>query len=82
MNTIPTVFWLVPIASVTALFMAWVFFRQMMKEDEGTPRMKEIAAYVRSGAMAYLKQQYRVVTIVFVAGQFKTYAARWRLLFV
>ena len=66
MNTIPTVFWLVPIASVTALFMAWVFFRQMMKEDEGTPRMKEIAAYVRSGAMAYLKQQYRVVTIVFV----------------
>ncbi len=46
--------------------MAWVFFRQMMGEDEGTPRMKEIAAYVRSGAMAYLKQQYRVVTIVFV----------------
>jgi K(+)-stimulated pyrophosphate-energized sodium pump len=46
--------------------MAWGFFRQMMGEDEGTPRMKEIAAYVRSGAMAYLKQQYRVVTIVFV----------------
>ncbi len=66
MNSIPTVFWLVPIASVTALAMAWVFFRQMMGEDEGTPRMKEIAAYVRSGAMAYLKQQYRVVTIVFV----------------
>ena len=66
MNSIPTVFWLVPIASVTALAMAWGFFRQMMGEDEGTPRMKEIAAYVRSGAMAYLKQQYRVVTIVFV----------------
>ena len=66
MNSIPTVFWLVPIASVTALAMAWGFFRQMMGEDEGTPRMKEIAAYVRSGAMAYLKQQYRVVTIVFL----------------
>jgi len=64
--TIPTVFWLVPIASVVALGMAWFFFCQMMKEDEGTARMKEIALYVRRGAMAYLKQQYRVVTIVFV----------------
>lgn len=38
----------------------------MKKEDEGTPTMKEIAQYVREGAMAYLKQQYKVVGIVFV----------------
>ena len=63
---IPTVFWLVPIASVVALGMAFFFFRQMMAEDEGTPRMKEIALHVRKGAMAYLKQQYKVVGIVFV----------------
>ena len=63
---IPSVFWLVPIASLVALGMAWFFFTQMMKEDEGTPRMKEIALYVRKGAMAYLKQQYKVVGIVFV----------------
>ncbi len=63
---IPLVFWLVPVASVVALSMAWYFFRQMMKEDEGTPRMREIAGHVRRGAMAYLKQQYRVVTIVFI----------------
>ena len=63
---IPQVFWLVPAASVVALAMAWYFFRQMMSEDEGTPRMREIAGHVRRGAMAYLKQQYRVVTIVFV----------------
>ena len=63
---IPSVFWLVPIASVVALGMAWFFFTQMMKEDEGTPRMKEIALYVRKGAMAYLKQQYKVVGFVFV----------------
>ena len=63
---IPTVFWLVPIASVVALGMAFFFFRQMMAEDEGTPRMCEIALYVRKGAMAYLKQQYKVVGIVFV----------------
>ena len=63
---IPVVFWLVPIASVVALAMAWYFFRQMSKEDEGTPRMIEIAEYVRKGAMAYLRQQYKVVTIVFI----------------
>ena len=66
MNNIPLVFWLIPIASVVALGMAWFFFRSMMKEDEGSERMKEIAAHVRKGAMAYLKQQYKVVTIVFV----------------
>jgi len=63
---IPAAFWLVPIASVVALSMAWFFFSQMMGEDEGTPRMREIAGHVRRGAMAYLKQQYKVVTIVFV----------------
>ena len=63
---IPTVFWIVPIASVCALGMAWFFFTQMMKESEGTPRMIEIAEYVRKGAMAYLKQQYKVVLIVFI----------------
>ena len=66
MNSIPLVFWLIPIASVVALGMAWFFFRTMMKEDEGTDRMKEIAEHVRKGAMAYLKQQYKVVTAVFI----------------
>ena len=59
-------FYLVPVAAVLALLFAWIFFRQMFKESEGTPTMKEIAQYVREGAMAYLKQQYKVVIIVFV----------------
>lgn len=59
-------FYLVPLASLIALGFAYYFFRQMMKESEGTPRMKEIALYVREGAMAYLKQQYKVVFIVFI----------------
>ena len=58
-------FYAVPAASVVALFFAWLFFHQMMKESEGTVTMKEIAQYVREGAMAYLKQQYKVVVIVF-----------------
>lgn len=64
--TIPFAFWLVPIASIIALSTAWFLFRQMMAQDEGTPRMREIAQYVRTGAMAYLKQQYKMVTIIFI----------------
>ena len=66
MSNIPSVFWLVPVASITALAAAWFFFRSMMKEDEGTERMREIAGHVRKGAMAYLKQQYKIVTIIFI----------------
>ena len=79
---IPTAFWLVPIASVVALSMAYFFFRTMMGADEGTPRMREIASYVRSGAMSYLKQQYKVVTIVFVVlaiiFAFMAYVLKWQ----
>ncbi len=59
-------FYFVPAASLVALFFAWLFYHQMKKEDEGTPTMREIAQYVREGAMAYLRQQYKVVGIVFV----------------
>jgi K(+)-stimulated pyrophosphate-energized sodium pump len=61
-----SIFYLVPISSIVALGFAFYFFRQMMKESEGTDTMKKIALHVRKGAMAYLKQQYKVVTVVFV----------------
>ncbi|MDR2885869.1 MAG: sodium-translocating pyrophosphatase [Rikenellaceae bacterium] len=66
MGNIPAIFWLVPAASVIALGFAYYFFRMMKRESEGTERMKEIAQHVRVGAMAYLRQQYKVVIIVFV----------------
>lgn len=53
-------------ASVLALGFAYYFYRNMLGKDEGTELMKTIASHVRKGAMAYLKQQYKVVTIVFV----------------
>jgi len=59
-------FWLAPLGSALALFFAWFFFRQMKRAPEGNARMAEIALYVRKGAMAYLKQQYKVVGIIFV----------------
>jgi K(+)-stimulated pyrophosphate-energized sodium pump len=63
---INSIFWLVPISSLSALFFAWWFYRSMMKTSEGTDRMKEIALYVREGAMAYLRRQYTVVGKVFI----------------
>ena len=66
MNNTPLTFWIVPLASLVALGFAWYFFRAMMRCSEGTDRMKEIAAHVRQGAMAYLRQQYKVVTVVFL----------------
>lgn len=64
---ITPIFWIVPVASVLALVFAWYFFRQMMKESEGTALMAQIALHVRKGAMSYLKQQYKVVASVFLA---------------
>ncbi len=59
-------FWFVPAASLLALFFAWYFFRTMMKESEGTDTMKRIASHVRKGAMAYIRQQYKIVGIFFL----------------
>ena len=61
-----SIVYIVLAASVLALTFAFIFYKQMMKQDEGTDLMKKIAAHVRKGAMAYLKQQYKVVIIVFI----------------
>ena len=60
------IFFLIPVCSILALVFAYIFYRRMKRADEGTPSMKEIASHVRKGAMAYIKQQYKVVIIVFL----------------
>ncbi|MGR8978591.1 MAG: sodium-translocating pyrophosphatase [Gammaproteobacteria bacterium] len=65
MNT--SSFWIVPISALFALLFAWIFYKRMMALAEGTDKMKEIASYVREGAMAYLKRQYSVVIKIFIA---------------
>ncbi len=59
-------FYIAPIGSLFALLFAYVFYKMMMKADEGNETMVEIATHVREGAYAYLYRQYRVVTLVFV----------------
>lgn len=63
---ITSIFWIIPLASLLALLFAWYFYRQMLKESEGTEAMVKIAGYVRKGAMSYLKQQYKIVAVVFL----------------
>ena len=57
------VFWLVPGISLIALLFAWFFYSQMIKKEEGTPKMIEIANAIREGAISYLKVQDSVVAI-------------------
>jgi K(+)-stimulated pyrophosphate-energized sodium pump len=64
--TIESLFWIIPVSALTSLLFAWIFYRGMKKQEEGTGRMQEIAAYVREGAMAYLKSQYTVVGKIFI----------------
>ncbi len=63
---ISSLFWIVPISALVALLFAWIFYKGMKVQEEGTDKMKEIAEYVREGAMAYLKSQYTVVGKIFL----------------
>ena len=63
---LPPVWWIAPIGALIALGFAYHFYRAVMKQDEGNEKMRDIAQSVRDGAMAYLRQQYKVVGIVFV----------------
>jgi K(+)-stimulated pyrophosphate-energized sodium pump len=60
------IFWLVPVASIISLCFAFFFYKQMKRQDEGDDTMRKIARHVRSGALAYLTQQYKVVGLVFI----------------
>ncbi|MCB1071441.1 MAG: sodium/proton-translocating pyrophosphatase, partial [Kiritimatiellae bacterium] len=64
-RSLPGWWYIVPVAAFGALFMAWYFYRSIITCSEGTDRMKEIAGYVREGAYAYLRRQYKVVGFVF-----------------
>jgi K(+)-stimulated pyrophosphate-energized sodium pump len=65
-EAIPTLWLLVPAGAVFALVMAAVFHFQMLRKDAGSEQMRKIASYVRTGAMAYLRQQYKIVAITVI----------------
>ncbi|MDP7008501.1 MAG: sodium-translocating pyrophosphatase [Phycisphaerales bacterium] len=59
-------YYIAPVGALVALVMAFIFSRGVMSQSEGEPEMVRIAEHVRSGAMAYLKRQYKVVFVVFI----------------
>ena len=61
------IFWLAPVSAIIALVFAVYFFRQMMRENEGNELMIKIASHVTMGAHAYLRQQYKVVILIFAS---------------
>ncbi len=56
---------IVPIASLVALTTALRLFTFIKRQDRGTPQIIKISGYIREGAIAYLKQQYRTSGIFF-----------------
>lgn len=66
LDSIPRIWWVAPFGAVLALIFAWVFYGKMIRSDEGDADMKQISGYVREGALAYLRQQYKVVAIFFI----------------
>ena len=63
---LPGWWWFAPVAGALALLMAFVFYKSIAAANPGNARMQEIAGYVREGAYAYLRRQYKVVGIVFL----------------
>ncbi|MEE8409675.1 MAG: sodium/proton-translocating pyrophosphatase, partial [Myxococcota bacterium] len=55
--------WAAPVAGVLALAFGWSKSKYIERQDAGTDRMREIAGYIREGAMAFLGREYKVLTI-------------------
>lgn len=64
-QSMPFIWWIAPLSALIALGVAYRLFKKLLATSEGTPKMIEIAGYVKEGAMAYLKRQYKAVTVVF-----------------
>ncbi len=61
-----TVLYLSAAAAVLALAVGFYLVRSVMAADDGTPKMKEIAAAIQEGAWAYLKRQFRTIAVILV----------------
>ena len=65
-------------AAILALLVGWFLAVQVLKEDQGTAKMQEIARAIQVGAWAYLKRQFRTIGMILIpvgAGVFLTRVA-------
>ncbi len=59
-------YWVSFAAAVIALLFAFIQAKKVLASDEGTERMAKISSYVRTGAQAYLKRQYKIIGVFFI----------------
>ena len=59
-----TLLFMIPVAAVIAVIFAAYFFKYVWSKDKGTPEMQEISDAIETGAMAYLKRQYKTIGII------------------
>ncbi len=53
-------------AAILALLVGWFLVIQVLKQEEGTDKMKEIAEAIQVGAWAYLKRQFRTIGMILI----------------
>ena len=53
-------------AAILALLVGWFLAVQVLKEDQGTAKMQEIARAIQVGAWAYLKRQFRTIGMILI----------------
>ncbi|HUZ76908.1 MAG TPA: sodium-translocating pyrophosphatase [Chloroflexota bacterium] len=58
--------WLVPAAGLAAILFAFYLARDVLGRDKGTPAMQEVAAMILEGANAFLRRQYRTISVLAV----------------
>jgi K(+)-stimulated pyrophosphate-energized sodium pump len=78
----PSIIYFTPIAGVIALIFVGVFARWVARQDAGTPQMQEIASFIRQGANAFLRREFRTIAY-FIAGMaallFIVFWPKWQI---
>ena len=60
------VLWLSVAAALVAIAVGFVLMRGVLAEDQGTPKMIEIALAIQVGAAAYLRRQFKTIAVIMI----------------
>jgi K(+)-stimulated pyrophosphate-energized sodium pump len=58
--------WFSVATALAAIGVGFALMRSTLAADQGTPRMREIAAAIQEGAMAYLRRQFRTIGLILI----------------
>ena len=53
-------------SSLLAIVVGFFLSRGVLRADQGTEKMREIAGAIQEGAMAYLKRQFRTIALILI----------------